>query len=70
MDFAGRWNYKSSDEQTATYDNQKDCRKELYCRFMFANFHCKMLCMWRIIVKFAYQKRKTILTDPDTSTCK
>jgi len=55
VDFAGRWHDKSGDEQTATYDNQKDCRKELNGRAMFANFHCKMLCMWRIIVTFAYQ---------------
>lgn len=57
MDFAGRWHDKSGDEQTAAYNNQKDCRKELNGRAMFANFHCKMLCMWRIIVNFVSKIR-------------
>lgn len=55
MDFAGRWHDKTCDEKTAADDNKEHGGDELNGRAMFANFHCKMLCMWRIIVNFAYQ---------------
>lgn len=42
MDFAGRWHDKSGDEQTAAYNNQKDCRKELNGRAMFTALSFKL----------------------------
>lgn len=45
MDFAGWRHDKASYEQTAANDNQEYGGKQLYSRLMFANFHCKVLCM-------------------------
>lgn len=61
MDFAGRRHTKSGNEQTAANDNQEDGGKQLNSWFVFANFHCKVLCMWRIICNFVYSIRETKL---------
>ena len=45
MDFAGRRHDKTCDEQATANDYKEYGCKQLKSWFMFANFHCKKLCM-------------------------
>ena len=39
VDFAGRWNDKSGNQQATTNDNESDSRDELESGFMFLEVH-------------------------------
>lgn len=70
MDFAGRRHDKTCNEQATADDYKEYGCKQLKSWFVFANFHCKKLCMWGFMIKFAYRNCEAKLSDPDTSACK